>query len=542
MRSISITLFWLLLSILKPTQSLFHKIEQPDEKFGQAKGLRSYPSPKYVGDCIKIAPPPGQAAKMHEKRACTPDFMFIGASKAGSSSLAYYIRQHPMVRNMIKWDIGQESHLWDRTERNRGFEYTPEVLKNVLDSAVTASPGWDPSFEDKRHGLRPLVMEYTPNYVASDDVPAIIKKALPHSDKLRFIMVLREPTKRTISSWLAKKIKHSKKQMALEVTELNETLSVGMIQSMCISHCVNSLSLDRPLSDCSFKNCRRRNDNSLGTNGGLLALAHVAKSLYVYQLMVWFSLFPRENFYILTLEAFAKNPVGELEKILDFLGLPLYDPQGKFEFGWPNRSAVLNELQWLKNWSPKGTRFEQDVTPAVKKSLNDFFEPHNRLLDELLAGNPPTSYSKGKTKSHTERSEDGLRVRDINQGIKDRAWALKAKKSPYLSPHRVMKTHYAKPSPNIMGHEYRRDGVSAISKMAGAGKSSHSHSNSARSSTPGKSTNLKSGAGKSSHSHGNSVRSSTPGKSTNPKSGDFRIDWKPHKQEREGGEGLLNEE
>ena len=50
------------------------------------------------------------------------------------------------------------------------------------------------------------MLDYTPNYLVLDAVPKLIKENLEHSDKVKFLLCLRDPTKRTISSWVAKKV------------------------------------------------------------------------------------------------------------------------------------------------------------------------------------------------------------------------------------------------------------------------------------------------------------------------------------------------
>ena len=52
-------------------------------------------------------------------------------------------------------------------------------------------------------------------------------------------------------------------------------------------------------------------------------MAHVAKSLYTYQLINWLNIYDLDQFCIVTLEDYIAHPLTTLKKILDFLGLPM---------------------------------------------------------------------------------------------------------------------------------------------------------------------------------------------------------------------------
>lgn len=49
-----------------------------------------------VGTCYR---------RIYDKKiACTPDVIFIGASKSGTTSLAYYLQSHPLIMNINQYD------------------------------------------------------------------------------------------------------------------------------------------------------------------------------------------------------------------------------------------------------------------------------------------------------------------------------------------------------------------------------------------------------------------------------------------------------
>ena len=51
--------------------------------------------------------------------------------------------------------------------------------------------------------------------------------------------------------------------------------------------------------------------------------------------------------------------VGVFEKLLDFLGLPLYDPSGKY--GFVDKAALLRVISVVRNESPTNKELDQQV-------------------------------------------------------------------------------------------------------------------------------------------------------------------------------------
>lgn len=114
--------------------------------------------------------------------------------------------------------------------------------------------------------------------------------------------------------------------------------------------------------------------------------AHITKSLYAYQFAKWFYYFDKQQFFIFTIEEFTKNRIGVLERILDFLGLPLYDPSNKF--GYRNKEELTTLLSFVINKTPRKDVFESQITPKVEEDLYDYFELHNNRLKTVLGFDP----------------------------------------------------------------------------------------------------------------------------------------------------------
>jgi len=233
-----------------------------------------------------------------------------------------------------------------------------------------------------------------------EDLPSIVRGTFPKNESahIKFVVMLRDPVKRTRSSWLAKKSKDEDNKL----NSFAEAVAVGKQQGLCIARC-----FDRPWevrNGCSMERCRRKYD-STGFEGAFGMLAHVVKSMYSYQIMNWFHHFPKRNFFFLTLEQYVANPIGTYQKVLRFLGLPLYDSKGVK--GFKDRDALVNVLRRVKNVAAKYPDLEAEMTLELSTELEVFFHPNNALTEMLVGfktGYP--TYVKNETRLREILSPD----------------------------------------------------------------------------------------------------------------------------------------
>jgi hypothetical protein len=93
----------------------------------------------------------------------------------------------------------------------------------------------------------------------------------------------------------------------------------------------------------------------------------LSHSIYVDHLLRWSEFFPREQMLVLKSEDFFDRPREILKPILDFLDLPDWEPSA-------------SELRDKVN---KGG-YAQRMDPAIRRRLEEYFEPHNQRLYEYL--------------------------------------------------------------------------------------------------------------------------------------------------------------
>jgi hypothetical protein len=92
--------------------------------------------------------------------------------------------------------------------------------------------------------------------------------------------------------------------------------------------------------------------------------SYLSRGIYVDQLLHWSKYFSDEQMLVLKSEDFFERTPETLKLVLDFLRLPEWEPESP-------------EVR-------KRGEYQQQMNPATRKRLEEFFEPHNHRLYEYL--------------------------------------------------------------------------------------------------------------------------------------------------------------
>ncbi|KAG5178712.1 P-loop containing nucleoside triphosphate hydrolase protein, partial [Tribonema minus] len=131
---------------------------------------------------------------------CLPNVVFFGVSKAGTTSLAHWLSQHPQVKFMGGRPSESRAYLKGRT------------LADIRERSKRLAPSADP--------VSDVVVDYTPHYAMVPEVPYRICHLLDCSST-KFIVLLREPAERAISSWRFKERYKLKRDPEAYISALN---------------------------------------------------------------------------------------------------------------------------------------------------------------------------------------------------------------------------------------------------------------------------------------------------------------------------------
>lgn len=214
------------------------------------------------------------ARRFDPRARVLPDFVVIGAQKAGTSSLYSQLVAHPsVVPALVK-----EVHHFDFAPRGLGWYRAHFPRRSIMD-AVRARTGYA------------CTGEATPIYLFHPGVPARLRAALPEA---RLVVVLRDPVDRAISAY------HHAVRMGLE----DRPIDVALDPASAIE------ASDLP-TDLAWWDARR---------GPLRMRGYLERGRYAEQLERWFALTPREQ--MLVLESSDLRGGRAPAAVLEFLGLP----------------------------------------------------------------------------------------------------------------------------------------------------------------------------------------------------------------------------
>jgi hypothetical protein len=251
-----------------------------------------------------------------------PDFVIIGAQKAGSTSLYRYLATQPGIRLSSK----KEVHYFDLNyERGEGlylrhFPLAPGArLRRAASNDV------------------PVVGEATPYYLFHPLAPERMAKTLPHA---KLIAVLRNPVDRAYSHY-----QH-------QLRKGRETL--GFRDAL-------QAEVDRLAGEERRLACEPgyRSENHRH-------FSYLARGRYAEQLERWYRSFPREQVLVVESEELGHQRRTVLDKVLKFIGAP---------------NSRMDKLEAEGEYNQGSYAAMDDGT---RDWLRAYFAPHNERLFALL--------------------------------------------------------------------------------------------------------------------------------------------------------------
>lgn len=207
-----------------------------------------------------------------------PNFLIVGAQKAGTTSLYTWLRQHPDIYLPAK----KETHY---------FTYCgpPEAdLRRPVGDSAGGVRGWAAYLDLFRDASgRRAVGEASPSYLYSGSAPARIARAL---GEVKIIAILREPAGRAFSNYL---------------------------------HCVA-----KGIEPLSFEEALRAEEGRV-RDGWDLIWHYQGKGYYSAQLVRYFRTFGKERVLVLLFDDLVRRPDWVIRRVWSFLDVP---PMGGVDY------------------------------------------------------------------------------------------------------------------------------------------------------------------------------------------------------------------
>jgi hypothetical protein len=212
-----------------------------------------------------------QRWRLDPRPRALPDFLILGAQKAGTTALYAYLRWHPAITGP-SW---KEVSFFDR-HYGRG---------------VAWYRGHFPLRPDGRR-----VGEASPGYLFHPLAPDRVRETVPEA---RLIVLLRDPVDRALSQY------HHEVGLGRERLSFEDALAAEDERTRGEE--------SRMIREPSY------------FSHAWWDYTYVARGRYAEQLERWFEVFPREQLLVVATEELAADPQGAYGRVLEFLGAPSHD-------------------------------------------------------------------------------------------------------------------------------------------------------------------------------------------------------------------------
>jgi hypothetical protein len=253
-----------------------------------------------------------------------PNFLIIGAQKAGTTSLYYYLKQHPQIYMTRE----KEAHF---------FSYENEKL-NFRDSnrnltiPITNIEDYRKLFQGVSNEI--AIGEASPSYLY---ISKSVERIQHHIPDVKLIAILRNPIDRAYSNFL---------------------------------HCIKEGS--EPLSN--FKQALQAENIRICDNRWDPRLHYIQKGFYFTQLKRFFDRFDHRQIRVYLYEDLQNNPVGIVQEIFQFLSVDqkfVPDVSSKYNVSGIPKNKTLQVL--MTGLTPISTRLKPllpaKLSQAIKKQI-----------------------------------------------------------------------------------------------------------------------------------------------------------------------------
>jgi hypothetical protein len=202
-----------------------------------------------------------------------PDFLIIGAAKAGTTTLYKYLSRHPQ----IYMSTPKEPDFFSKNELyNQGVEWYASLFSQASPSQICGEAS----------------TAYTHQIPLIPEIPERIFRLLP---QVKLIYLLRHPVDRAYSNYV-QQIK------AFQIQRKNANQPAFKVPE-------------------TFEELLQRGRQVIYANDYMEGIDPIAASNYIEQIEKYLQFFPKESFLFLLLEDFSHYPQKTLREVCQFIGV-----------------------------------------------------------------------------------------------------------------------------------------------------------------------------------------------------------------------------
>lgn len=294
-----------------------------------------------------------------------PNFLIIGAGKSGTTSLYYYLKQHPQL---FMSEVKEPNFFALEGKKLLMAEEDKDEI-NFFPWAVTDLAGYQNLFRNAKPGY--LKGESSTMYLYMDQAPEKIKSYVP---EVKMIGIFRQPAERLYSRYL-----HLARDNRMSAEDLKQVFDKSSLWW-------------------------KRNDL-------------VQEGFYFRHLSRYYDLFPKENIKVFLYEDLIKSPAETIKSIYSFLGVETdFMPDTKMKF---NESGIIKNKLYDRLVGRNSL-----IKNAIKKTLPGIFQKAKssyaikNIVNKLRKANlerPPFDPAMKKRITDEIYKEDILKFQNLIQ-------------------------------------------------------------------------------------------------------------------------------
>ena len=249
-----------------------------------------------------------------------PNFLIIGYPKCGTTSLHFYLSQHPSMGETSKKEIHFFSVMFDK-----GLNWYKARFPTVFDKK---------QIENKRH-LPFITGEGSVDYVTNPFTPKRIKEIIPN---VKLIVILRNPIDRAYSSYHASVRDGGEFEDTFEDAIEHDQERFEVLKKRIIGN--------------------QLNDHTLN----LMQIPHLSIGKYINDMPKWLELFANQ-LLIINYDDYVESKKKTLENVFKFLQIPNFE---------------------IKDATNRNVGKYKPMNPKTRQKLIEYYEPYNEKLEKLL--------------------------------------------------------------------------------------------------------------------------------------------------------------
>ena len=261
--------------------------------------------------------------KMTSRLRQLPDFIIIGAGRAGTTALYSYLIQHPLIA----------AASTDNNESVADLHFFEYIISNNIQWYKSHFPIL--FSKSNKHKNSFITGEYTSTYMYHPDVPKRIFNLLP---KIKLIVILRNPIDKAYSTY------QQQFRFGEYTTSFEDTINAEF----------RRIDLNKDFPELNSNNYDFEN---------FVAQNIIRHGVYADYLETWLKIFDRKQILILNSDDLKKSTKETLRRVFNFLNVCDYD---------------------IKDTSQVNVGKYPTINKITRKKLIEFFKPHNQRLNKLL--------------------------------------------------------------------------------------------------------------------------------------------------------------